>query len=105
MLWRYIILCGCLVLWGYIQLDIFHLDISLALMLWIVIEQVNTRALFGRMFDADMVGLIMVNIGVADMCCSRFSQYDKARKSFGTDEDLLFIFKKTETEQEKSGME
>ncbi|XP_067683728.1 protein GUCD1-like [Haliotis asinina] len=43
--------------------------------------------------------------GGPDICCSRFSQYDKARKSFGTDEDLLFTFKKTEVEQEKSGIE
>ena len=29
----------------------------------------------------------------SDLCCSRMEKFDAARKSYGTDEDTLFVYK------------
>ncbi|XP_041348466.1 protein GUCD1-like [Gigantopelta aegis] len=47
-------------------------------------------------YDCDKKLIFYKNPGIhQELCCSRWDQFDNARKSFGTDEDILFIDEKS----------
>ena len=37
---------------------------------------------------------VLISFFPSGMCCCRLESFDKARKSSGTDEDILFIYKR-----------